>query len=80
MYFSVKQVEPKPDYLLLLTFENGEKRQFDMKPYLNIGIFRELQDIRLFNTVHINFNSVTWDNDADFDPEVLYGKSQSVNK
>jgi hypothetical protein len=80
MYFSVRQVEPKPDYLLLLTFENGEKRQFDMKPYLNIGIFRELQDIRLFNTVHISFNSVAWDNEADFDPEVLYGKSQPVNK
>jgi hypothetical protein len=80
MYFSVKQVEPKPDYLLLLTFENGEKRQFDMKPYLSIGIFRELQDIRLFNTVHISFNSVAWDNEADFDPEVLYGKSQPVNK
>lgn len=78
MYFSIKQVEPKPNYLLLLTFENGEKRQFDMKPYLNIGIFRELQDIQLFNTVHISFNSIAWDNDADFDPEVLYGKSQVI--
>ena len=80
MYFSVKQVEPKPDYLLLLTFKDGERRQFDMKPYLNIGIFRELRDIRLFNTVHVSFNTIAWDNEADFDPEVLYGKSQPISK
>ncbi len=75
MYFSVKHVEPRPEYLLLLTFESGEKRLFDMKPYLDVGIFKELQDIKLFNTVYVSFNSVTWANEADFDPEVLYNKS-----
>ena len=72
MYFSVKQVEPKADYLLVLTFENGEKKLFDMKPHLDRGIFRELYDVELFNTVHISFNSVAWANEADFDPEALY--------
>ncbi len=76
MYFSVKKVEPKPNYLLLLTFENGEKRQFDMKPYLHIGIFKQLQDKKVFKTVHVCFNSIAWANEADFDPEVLYYKSQ----
>lgn len=80
MYFSVKRVEPKQDYFLLLTFENGEKRQFDMKPYLDIGIFKELREVRLFNTARVCFNSVAWANEADFDPEVLYGKSEPVNK
>ncbi len=76
MYFSVKQVEPKPDYLLLLTFETGEKKLFDMKPYLDIGVFRELKDVKLFNTVQVSFNSIAWETGADFDPEVLYKKSQ----
>lgn len=76
MYFSVKQVEPKPDYLLLLTFETGEKKLFDMKPYLEIGVFRELKDVKLFNTMQVSFNSVAWETSADFDPEVLYKKSQ----
>ncbi len=76
MYFSVKQVEPKPNYLLLLTFESGEKKLFDMKPYLDIGVFRELKDIKLFNTVQVNFNSVAWETGADFDPEVSYNKSR----
>ena len=40
MYLSKNEVKPITDYLLHLTFENGEKRKFDMKPYLNIGILR----------------------------------------
>jgi hypothetical protein len=72
MYFSVRQVEPRDDYLLALTFENGERRLFDMKPYLDRGIFRELQKIEIFNTVHVSFNTIAWANEADFDPEALY--------
>ena len=75
MYLAIKEVKPQDDYQLLLTFENGEKRQFDMKPFLDNGIFKELKDIRLFNTVKPSFDSIEWDNEADFDPEVLYEKS-----
>ena len=78
MYFAVKDVKPQDNYLLLLTFENGEKRQFDMKPYLDFGIFQELMDLRLFRTVKTSFDSIEWDNEADFDPEILYQKSQIV--
>ena len=41
MYFAVKEVKPENDYFLLLTFKTGEKKRFDMKPYLNFGIFKE---------------------------------------
>ena len=79
MYLSIKEVKPQDNYLLLLTFENGEQRQFDMKPYLGIGIFQELKDLRLFKTVKTSFDSIEWDNMADFDPEILYQKSQKVD-
>jgi hypothetical protein len=78
MYLAIRNVKPQDNYLLLLTFENGEKRQFDMKPYLEIGIFQELKDPDLFNTVTTSFDSIEWANEADFDPEVLYQKSQPV--
>ncbi|MFA5972343.1 MAG: DUF2442 domain-containing protein [Lentimicrobiaceae bacterium] len=78
MYLAVKNVQPQDDYLLLLTFENGEKRQFDMKPYLNVGIFSELKDVKLFKTVHKCFDTVEWENEADLDPEVLYQNSIKV--
>ena len=78
MYLSVKEVKPSSDYFLLLTFENGEKRLFDMKPYLHTGIFTELKDISLFNTVKISFDTIEWDNEADLDPEFLYKESSPL--
>jgi hypothetical protein len=75
MYLAVTAVKPANDYLLLLTFENGEKRTFDMKPYLETGIFRELKDTAIFNTVRVAFDTIEWANEADLDPEDLYEQS-----
>jgi len=79
MYLAVIDVKPQEDYLLLLTFENGEKRLFDMKPYLEKGIFLELKDPNVFNTVKTSFDTIEWINEADIDPEVLYDQSIAVN-
>ena len=79
MYLAIKDVKPQDNYLLILTFENVEKRQFDMKPYLDFGIFQELKDLKLFKTVKIKFDSIEWDNEADFDPEILYQKSLEID-
>jgi len=78
MYLAIKNVQPQDNYLLLLTFENGEKRQFDMKPYLNTGIFSELKDLKVFNTVRKSFDSIEWENEADIDPEILYQNSIKI--
>lgn len=76
MYLGVKYVVPKEDYMLLLTFENDEKRLFDMKPYLDFGpVFRALKDPSLFRSVHVAYRSVEWANNADLDPEILYPNS-----
>lgn len=79
MYLTIKDVKPQDNYLLLLTFENGEKRQFDMKPYLDLGIFQELKDLKLFKTVRKSFDTIEWDNEADLDPELLYQKSTKID-
>ena len=34
--------------------------------------------ISMFNTVHKSFDTVEWDNEADFDPEILYEKSMII--
>ena len=75
MYLAVKDVKPLNDYNLLLKFENGEERVFDLKPYLNIGKFQELKDEKLFKSVKICFDSIEWENQLDLDPEILYEKS-----
>ena len=40
----VKNVIPNNDYTLTITFTNNEVKVFDVKPYLEIGIFKELKD------------------------------------
>jgi hypothetical protein len=77
-YIGVKKVKTLEDYKLLLTFSNGEQRVFDMKPFLRKGIFKELRDAELFRTAHVSFDTVGWDNEADFDPEVLYAGSKRM--
>ncbi len=72
----VKQVKPNPAYTLTLTFTNGEVKIFDVKPYLNIGVFKELQDKRLFNSVKPFLGSIQWKNEQDFCPDTLYLESK----
>ncbi len=72
MFFSIKAVEPRDDYTLVLTFADGTMKLFDMRPYLDKGVFRELNNIEVFKTVRVSFNSVSWANDIDFDPEAMY--------
>lgn len=78
MYLSVKDVKALDEYKLLLTFQNNEQRLFDMKPFLNKGIFKELKDESIFNSVKISFDTIEWCNEADMDPEMLYEDSVPI--
>jgi hypothetical protein len=80
MYLTVRKVIPQENYQLLLIFDNGEMRQFDMNPYLDLGLFKELKDQRLFQTVKPSFDTIEWANEADIDPETLYQESFRIDK
>ena len=71
----VRAVRPTADYTLALTFENGEVKRFDVKPYLDIGIFRALKDLSVFNSVRSYLGSVQWQDGQDFCPDLLYEDS-----
>jgi hypothetical protein len=75
----VTAVEPQSDYKLKLTFTNGEVRVFDVKPYLDTGIFRDLRDVDVFNSVRPVLGSVQWKNEADLCPDTLYERSVRVS-
>jgi hypothetical protein len=68
----IKEVKPEKNYMLRLYFTNGEVRRFDMKPYLNKGIFKELVDEALFNSVRPDGLSIEWANEASICPDTLY--------
>jgi hypothetical protein len=80
MCVAVKSVAPLPDHQLLLVFETGERRVFDVKPYLGTGVFAALKDEVLFNSVHVSFDTIAWSNGADLCPEVLYAESTPVER
>ncbi len=78
MYFAITEVTPLENYKLRLKFKNGEEKIFDMGPYLNTGIFKELKDESIFKTAKVSFDTVGWDNEADIDPETLYKDSVTL--
>jgi hypothetical protein len=71
MYWDVKVVNPLPDYCIYVEIEDGRKGVFDMKPYLDHGVFRELRNLQYFNQVGIVLGAVTWPNEQDIAPETL---------
>jgi hypothetical protein len=72
----VVKVEAKPDYTLLLEFENGEKRLFDMSPYMDKKPFARLKGSPLFTRATIENGTVVWPGEIDIAPETLYDKSR----
>ena len=71
MYWDVKFVKPLPDYCIYVEIENQQKGIFDLKPYLDKGVFQELRNIHYFNQVGILFGAVTWPHEQDIAPETL---------
>lgn len=72
----VKSVRALDGHQLALEFENGEQRVFDVKPYLNRGIFIRLQNDELFQTARVVAGSVEWPGGLDLSYDTLYLESQ----
>lgn len=79
MYGSVVSVKALKDFKLLLRFENAEERIFDVRPFLTMGKFIELKEPSMFNSVRISFDTISWSNQLDLDPEFLYDTSVPVD-
>jgi hypothetical protein len=71
MYWDVKKVRPMDDYQIYVELEDGREGLFDLKPYLEHGVFKELKDKVYFSKVDIVFGAVTWPNEQDIAPETL---------
>ena len=78
MYPAIKTVQAHDDYILFLVYDNDEKRQMDMKPFLNHKAFQHLADIDVFKSVRTSFDTLEWGNEIDIDPEFLYQNSKRI--
>jgi hypothetical protein len=68
----VINVKPMPDHKLFLEFEGCITRVFDVKPYLEIGVYKQLKSEALFNAARVSFGTVQWNDEIDFCPDTLF--------
>jgi hypothetical protein len=73
-------VTPLEDYKLSLTFDNAEKKIFDVKPYLEDTYYAPLKNPAIFRSVKINPITVEWLNEIDICPDELYYNSVLAEK
>lgn len=75
----VVNVKPFENYHLLLEFENGEKRLFDMNFLMRKKPFYQLKGAH-FMAARVEYGTVTWPGNIDIAPETLYDRSTPVNQ
>lgn len=71
----VVDVVAEKNHILVLLFSNGERRRFDVSPYLHYPVFQPLVDEGFFRLAHADHGTVCWPTDIDFDPDTLYLES-----
>lgn len=79
MLLDVTKVIPKDNYILHLTFENEEQKEFDCKPLLDWKVYEPLRDIEFFKKAQVKYGTVVWNENIDIAPESLYLESREVN-
>ena len=72
MFIEVTKADYLDGYRVKLLFNNGETKIADLSQSLNGAVFAPLKDIEFFKRFTIKFNTIEWENGADFAPEYLY--------
>lgn len=72
MFLEVVKAEYLNGYKVKLLFNNGETKIADLSQSLNGSVFAPLKDLDYFKRFSIKFNTIEWENGADFAPEYLF--------
>ena len=71
----IVKAEYVEDYVLRLTFNNGELRLMDFAPLMEKGVCRKLHDLDYFKSFTLDSFTVDWNNEIAFAPRFLYERS-----
>ncbi|MBU3098417.1 MULTISPECIES: DUF2442 domain-containing protein [Clostridium] len=81
----MKDISPKvsnvimhENHTLTITFETGEVKTFDIKPYLRYEVFEPLKDLDEFKKYHIDFGTVCWECGAELSRDTFYIKGEML--
>lgn len=75
----IKEVQANENYTLTITFDNGEKRLFDVTPFYSKGIFNKLKELTYFKRARIAFDGIEWPDQQDLSHDTLYLLSKPVH-
>ena len=64
-------VEPMENYQLRILLSNGNRGIFDVSPYLDKGVFRELKELSYFRRVKVAFGGIMWPHEQDLSAETI---------
>ena len=76
---TAKEVYPQRDYMLMIVFDNGETRVFDVKPYIRGEWYGRLADEAYFRAAKTDGFTVVWPDGQDLCPDELYEMSKQVS-
>lgn len=71
MFIEVVKAEYVDDYRIKLWFNNNVTKVVDLKSSLKGLAFEPLKDLDYFKKFSVKYNTVEWENGADFAPEYL---------
>lgn len=72
MFLEITNAYYLSEYKILLNFNTGDSKVVDLKNELTGSIFEPLKDINFFKNFTIKYNTIEWNNGADFAPEYLF--------
>ena len=82
MFYKVQDVKPLEKYKLLVTFQNGEIKKYDVKPLFDKWqAFKDLAYINgLFQQVKVDAGGygISWNDDIDLSCDELYYNGVSI--
>ena len=72
MNLQISAVTVQSQYKLHVRFKNGKVKLFDMRPYLNRGVFKELRNESYLKKVRVISGGIEWPHEQDLSGDTLY--------
>ena len=78
MFLEVTQASYLDNYKLLITFNNGKQKTVDLQNELTGRVFAPLKQLDFFKKFKVKYNTIEWENGADYAPEYLYAIGSDI--
>jgi hypothetical protein len=69
---NINTILANDDWSLDVVFDDGAKRRFDVKPFLDCEVFESLQSLNVFKTIRNCGYFVKWIHEVDLSADTLY--------